>query len=115
VSSKTSLSHGGWCGRPWPDLARAACSDLCGAGDDSTTDDIQLLTDIRFVFERQNAEFIRSVELVAKLVQCEDSPWRDDKLTAHGVARMLKAFGVKPRYGSDGRSLRGFRTYPDRN
>jgi hypothetical protein len=94
-------------GGHWRELAQAACTDLCGQADDIDDDDIQLLSDIEGIFAAVNNSFLRSSELVRELKERDESPWRDTDLTAHRLAKMLKPFGVRPRYGPGG-SVRGY-------
>jgi TusA-related sulfurtransferase len=95
-------------GAHWPDLARAACLELCGQQE---TDDlvIQLLADIETIFSEVDLAFLGSTPLVRALKERDESPWqeRDSQLTTHKLARMLKDFGVSPRYGPGG-SVRGY-------
>ena len=90
----------------WPELARAACLDLCGQSDD-TDDDIQLLADIEKIFLDVPEAFIPSNQIVRELRDREESPWKDHELTPHKLARLLKPFDVRPRPGP-GKTLRGY-------
>jgi hypothetical protein len=90
----------------WPQLARAACLELCGQADD-TDNDIQLLSDIEKIFTDVPEAFIPSNQLVRELREREESPWKDDELTPHRLARLLKPFDVRPRPGP-GKTLRGY-------
>jgi putative DNA primase/helicase len=60
---------------------------------------IQLLCDIREVFEIARAERISSADLVKQLVAMEDRPWCEWKrgypLTPNSMARLLKAFDIQ--------------------
>jgi Protein of unknown function (DUF3631) len=94
-------------GGHWPERAQAACTDLCGQADDIDDDDIQLLADIKAIFTATTEPFLRSSQLVRELKERDESPWRDNELTAHKLAKMLKPFGVRPRYGPGG-SVRGY-------
>ena len=94
-------------GTHWPELARAACADLCGRVDGVDDDDIQLLSDIDGIFGVTTEDFLRSSQLVRELKERDESPWRDNELTPHKLAKMLKPFGVGPRYGPGG-SVRGY-------
>jgi hypothetical protein len=85
-------------GGHWPELARAACRELCGQGE-INDDDIQLLDDIEAIFKEMAVTFLQSTQLVTALVKRDESPWQDMGLTTHKLAKMLKPFGVKPRYG----------------
>lgn len=68
------------------------------SGRDTATHGLQLLTDLRYVFnERQNPVFISSRELVADLREYESRPWRDwGKAPEFAMARLLRPFGVRP-------------------
>jgi hypothetical protein len=94
-------------GGVWPELARAACKDLCNAADDTDDDGIQLLADIEDIFTAVNDSFLRSSQMVHELKDRDESPWRDNELTPHKLARMLKPFGVRPRPGP-GSTARGY-------
>jgi hypothetical protein len=94
-------------GGDWPELARTACVDLCGAADVVDDDDIQLLTDINIIFAASTEPFLRSSQLVRELKERDESSWRDDDLTPHKLAKMLRPFDVRPRYGPGG-SVRGY-------
>lgn len=89
-------------GGEWPERARAAALSLSGHADREDTDRrTQVLDDIRTVFDTQNKERIRSADLITTLVEMEDrqyGEWRNGKaLTAHGLARTLKPFGIRPK------------------
>ena len=94
-------------GGHWPELARAACLDLCGQADDTDDDGIQLLADIEDIFAAVTDPFLRSTQLVRELKDRDESPWRDNELTPHKLARMLKDYGVRPRPGP-GYTARGY-------
>lgn len=94
-------------GGVWPQLARAACLELCAAAEDEAHD-VQLLADIKTVFtDMPDQPFLRSVQLVAALKDCDESPWRDEDMTPHRLARALRTFGVRPRPGP-GHTARGY-------
>ena len=62
---------------------------------------IELLCDIREVFEVASVERISSADLVKQLVAMEDRPWcewkRGSPLTPNSMARLLKAFEIQPK------------------
>lgn len=93
-------------GGVWPQMARAACVDLCSQAEDADQD-VQLLGDIEDIFDTVGEPFMRSVQLVSELKARDESPWRDDELSPHRLARLLKAFGVRPRPGP-GYTARGY-------
>lgn len=91
----------------WPDLARAAAEELCGIADDDISG-VQLLDDIHGIFASMpDTTFLRSIQLVSALRDCDESPWLDEGLTPHRLARHLKDFGVRPHQGP-GKTARGY-------
>jgi uncharacterized protein DUF3631 len=46
--------------------------------------------------------FLRSIELVRELKERDESPWKDNELTPHKLAKMLRPFDIRPRYGGGG-------------
>jgi len=107
-------------GGAWPRMARQAALDLSGKTDDAEDDGlpIQLLSDIQQVFtDAGNPAALETVTLLSKLVEMTERPWptwgkHGKGLNAHGVARMLRPFGVdgplKIRTGAT-TTIRGFR------
>ena len=61
---------------------------------------VELLHDIRTVFDDISAMFIGSTELVGKLADLDSRPWGDWKkgkaITTRAVADRLKVFGIVP-------------------
>jgi Protein of unknown function (DUF3631) len=89
-------------GSVWPDLARQACERLAwskSAEQDSVR--VQLLADIRALFEDRRVERISSVEIVQALCLLEGRPWQDwgrgKPITPNQLARLLAPFGVRPK------------------
>lgn len=101
-------------GPVWAGTARGALKELfCGrsAADDSLG--VQLLADIRQIFEETKAERLSSRELVARLTALEGSPWEDisrgKALTPTMLARYLKGFEIEPRnMRGDGGVVKGY-------
>lgn len=74
---------------------------------------VQLLNDIRSLFDLEGAEDrVTSHDLVSLLTQIEGAPWSNIKgepIDAHGVARRLRPYGIRPdvhRFGD--RTARGY-------
>ena len=65
-------------GGPWPDRARDAARALMGEVSDEYIN-IELLHDIRRVFDEENDTFIGSKELVGYLAKLDSRPWNDWK------------------------------------
>ncbi len=89
-------------GGEWPDRARAALVQLLtGTAAEDQSVGVKLLADIRSAFDSTGYDRLPSCELLAKLVQDEMLPWGEFSngrpLTAIGLARILKPFGVQPR------------------
>ena len=97
-------------GDSWPDRARCGAEALMGEVSDPDIN-IELLRDIRAVFDQENATFIRSTELVTKLAALDSRPWGDWKkgkaITTRAVADRLKKFGIVPRVNAQA-TARGY-------
>ena len=98
----------------WPSLARRAALALCGEIDDADIN-VELLHDIKKVFEAEDAPFISSTELAKKLSEMEDRPWSDWKrgkpITPKAIADRLRDFVIVPTQNDHG-TARGY--YRDR-
>ena len=86
-------------GGDWPTKAQEAMATL-GADRDDTSVRVNLLADIKAIFEDLNADKISTQELLCRLMADETAPWatfnRGRPLTAHGLAKLLRPFGVRP-------------------
>ncbi|MFC1875175.1 DUF3631 domain-containing protein [Chloroflexota bacterium] len=86
-------------GGEWPRWSRQAAGVLSShADDDGLSWGAQLLRDIALVLDGREGP-ISSGELVAALVEREESPWGDLRgrpLDARKLARMLKPYGIRP-------------------
>lgn len=93
----------------WPELARSACRDLCeqaAKDDEASSIRILLLKDIRDVFSKAGADFLPSAVLVRHLRAVPESPWDEDDLTYHRLAKHLEYHNIES--GSNGKA-RGYR------
>lgn len=101
-------------GGKWPTSARRAALTLCGEIDDSDVN-VELLRDIRTVFDADNASFVGSTELAKRLAGMSERPWADWRhgkpISPRAVADRLKQFSIVPRPNESG-STRGY--YRDR-
>lgn len=88
-------------GGDWPKLARGAAEALSGTGSDDSSVRVQLLSDIRQIFQEKEAERLFSSEIIEALNAMEDRPWpewrRGLPLTPAGLARLLQPFDLKPK------------------
>jgi Protein of unknown function (DUF3631) len=101
-------------GEKWFVRARAAAVALSGRDvvDDESLG-VQLLEDIRAVFDEQGTDKLASATLGEALAENEESPWGEwhgKPITAHGIARLLKRFEIRPRQVrlDDATTLKGY-------
>jgi hypothetical protein len=92
-----------------------AIAELCGAGEkaraaatalsrrsDEASLGVELLRDIRGIFEQRDVDRIRSEELAHKLGDMADRPWAElpwtgKPITQPQLAKLLKTYGIKPK------------------
>ena len=107
-------------GGEWPEQARWATGKL----EKDTEDDavvIMLLEDIETIFDKAKDDKMPSTYLIDKLEQMLDRPWPEfgrtgKPITAAGVARLLKPFGIRTKQLWMGdRNCRGYRLRQFRN
>jgi hypothetical protein len=88
------------CGGDWPSKARKAAK-LLSEVDDDETHSIQLLQDLKWLFERAKNRNLSSAEIIDALKDMEDRPWPEfrngNPITPRGVAKLLAAFKIFPR------------------
>jgi hypothetical protein len=89
-------------GEPWRDLARGAAVKLSARKSaDHESVRVQLLADIRGVFDERGIERISSCDLVSTLCRIEGRPWQNwykgAPITPNQLARQLAPFSVKPK------------------
>jgi hypothetical protein len=86
-------------GGEWPELARSAALALMKDGDSSVT--VQLLSDIRAIFEREGTDRLSSEKLAQELAKLEEAPWSEWKngrpLTKTQLSRQLTKFDTIPK------------------
>lgn len=107
----------GEAGGEWPARALDAARQLAGAREDDGDEAERLVHDMRAIFHRPGGAIVGlpSGTIVERLNEIETSPWgakRDGRgITAHELARRLKAFGVAPRQARNpntGDNIRGY-------
>lgn len=89
-------------GGDWADQARQAALELSGQpAQDAESIGVQLLTDLRGLFERRDGSPLGSQEACDLLAAMEERPWGDWKhgksISPHQLARLLKPYGVGSR------------------
>jgi hypothetical protein len=102
-------------GDAWPALARAAAVELStGLEAEDASLGVELLTDVRRIFDSLGAEKISLKDLASKLAEIEEAQWGDMRgreITGRDVGRMLKPYRIRARsvrLGSE-RTARGFK------
>jgi putative DNA primase/helicase len=97
-------------GGHWGKLAREAAQKLAGKGERELG--IELLEDLRDLFERKNVQDLRSSEVLDELVNMEDRAWSEYQygkpITARQVAKLLSPFNIKPKQLSYNRRPHGY-------
>jgi hypothetical protein len=87
-------------GGEWPSRARAACLALVGAGaPDEATAGERLLADLYDIWS-EDEEHLATATILERLADVEEAPWGDwygKPLTARGLARLLRPYGVRSR------------------
>ncbi len=88
-------------GGPWPKRARDAAVTLAGLTTVDEPAGIDLLHDLRDVFNDRDTDRLSSEDVASALAIMQDRPWpgwrRGKPITSYGVARLLRHFGVQPR------------------
>jgi Protein of unknown function (DUF3631) len=96
-------------GEDWLEQAIAAAVALSGSRDDELDIGVNLLTDVRSVFDDNlDRVSLATYELLAELLAIEESPWRDwwsdprgeglqpSKAAPRRLAQTLRSFGIRP-------------------
>jgi predicted pyridoxine 5'-phosphate oxidase superfamily flavin-nucleotide-binding protein len=90
-------------GRPWPERARVAATELSNGHErEERSLGVQLLADVRRVFNEQGAEAIATAELLRALTADEEAPWAHyhhdgSPLSARSLAGRLRRYEVSSR------------------
>jgi len=100
-------------GGEWPKTLRKALVKLCvGAQANDGSVGVQLLRDVKGVFDEKHVDEMASAILCDSLALIETSPWgewnKGKPLTPAGIARLLKPFEVYPEQLSSGK-VRGYK------
>jgi hypothetical protein len=87
-------------GGPWPERARRACAEMCAVmTEDEGTAGERLLVDLLSIWDT-NEEHLPTAVILDRLREIEEAPWSDyfgKPLTARGLAKLLRPYGVKSR------------------
>jgi hypothetical protein len=86
-------------GGDWPAYARQAAIALHGLEEETPTIGVELLMDIKSVFDRRGANKIFTADLLAALMEDEEAPWsswnRGKPMTDRQLAKRLKDYNIK--------------------
>lgn len=98
----------------WPARAREAAIALSGGAVEEEPVGVQLLSDIRELFEKSGAEEMRTVDILDHLAELSERPWPEwshgKPITARGLANILKPFGIRPvTFRKNGEIPKGYR------
>jgi hypothetical protein len=85
-------------GSDWPERAHRAAIELSDQGDDTEPPRVQLLADLRALFDRELSGVLFATEILTALHTREDRPWpeyrRGKPITASQMARLLRPLHV---------------------
>ncbi len=89
-------------GGAWPEGTRKAALSLSVGLDDSEDSiGIQLLADIRSVFDQKQTDQLPSATIRGELCQMKDRLWPEYKngypITQHQIANLLRSYGIRPK------------------
>jgi hypothetical protein len=96
------LAIADFAGGDWPEQLRAAALALFGStASEGDSIGVQLLRDIRSVFDRRVTDTIFSADVAADLCDMDGQPWADwlngKGLNQNRLAQQLKKYGIKSR------------------
>ena len=85
-------------GGGWPERARQTAIELSRDGGDGESARVQLLADLRAMFDGEPSGVLFTKEILADIVKRDDRPWSEWKngkpITARQVAALLKPLGI---------------------
>lgn len=101
-------------GEGWPAIAHEAALTLSGTEQEAASRNVELLTDIKDIFDYRGVDRIATALLIEALCEDSDRPWatwnKGKPITPHQLARRLKEFSVSPTTfrTSDGKTPKGY-------
>lgn len=88
-------------GGRWPSLARAIAVAVMSGRDNSEGLGVELLHDLKALFDSRDVDRLSTSNIVAALVGLEERPWlefrRGQPITPRQLATLLAAFGIRSR------------------
>lgn len=92
------LAIADYAGGHWPETARAAALKLSGSSHEALSVSVELLADIRDIFEQRRCDRIATADLLAALIADEERPWatysRGRPITPRALAKLLGEYGI---------------------
>lgn len=89
------------CGGRWPDMSRQMAVQAMTGRDGANGIGVQLLQDLRVLFDRDSADRMSSSGIISALTLLEERPWptysRGRPITPRQLARLLEPFGITPK------------------
>jgi len=86
-------------GPAWFERATAAALKLSGSNEESLSIGVELLADIKEVFEHKRCDKIRSADLIEALCEDEEKPWltynKGKPIAFRQVSKRLKDYGIQ--------------------
>lgn len=91
-----AISH--FAGGDWPDRARSAALSLCGEEKEAVSVNVELLEDIKAVFDSMEVDKISTTVLIECLCENPEKPWatwnRGNPISPYQLAQKLKDFFI---------------------
>jgi len=107
-----SIAH--FAGGGWPDLARSAALSLVGVEKEAVSVNVELLADIKTVFESLGVEHLPTENLIDGLCENQERPWatwnKGDPISPRQLSKKLSGFEISPKVIrlSENKTLRGY-------
>lgn len=87
-------------GEGWPAMARDAALALAGAEQEAVSINVELLADIKDIFDTRGVDRISTAMLIEDLCADSDKPWatwnKGKPISPHQLSRRLKEFSISP-------------------
>lgn len=94
------LAIAGIAGGAWPKLALDAALSLAGVEKEAVSANVELLMDIRDIFDTRKVDRISTVDLIEALCDDDEKPWstwnRGKPISPHQLSKRVREFGAIP-------------------
>jgi putative DNA primase/helicase len=103
-----------YAGGNWPDIARETALHISGAEQEVVSLSVELLADIREIFERRKTDKLSTADILQELCGDDLKPWatynRGQPMRARQMANKLKEFSIAPaNIRKNGTVVKGFK------